>query len=223
MRIYHGSKDLIRQPEFGKGKKNNDYGLGFYCTEELCMAQEWAVDEGRDGYANVYELDRSDLSILRLNSDKYTTLHWLAVLLKNREFDMPSALAMEAKEYLLERFLTPYEDVDIVIGYRADDSYFSFAQDFLNGTIHYRQLQQAMHLGKLGQQVVLKSERAFSRLVFIDALPTLSSAWFARKQQRDRAARYAYRDIATQKRKKDDLYILNILDEGIGPDDQRLR
>ena len=43
------------------------------------------------------------------------------------------------------------------IGYRADDSYFSFASDFINGAISYRQLCNAMCLGKLGQQFVLKS------------------------------------------------------------------
>lgn len=223
MIIYHGSRDIIERPRYGMGRPHNDYGLGFYCTEELVMAQEWAVDEGRDGFANSYALDTRGLSILRLGSDAYTTLHWLAMLLENREFDMPSALAAEAKDYLLDRFSVPYRESDIVIGYRADDSYFSFAQDFLNGTIHYRQLTQAMHLGKLGQQVVLKSERSFERLSFCKAIPADSKTWFPRKQQRDRIARHAYRDVTMEKRKKDDLFILTILNEEIGPDDPRLR
>ena len=54
--IYHGSKDIIKHPEFGKGKSYNDYGLGFYCTENLDLALEWAVDLNRNGYANKYEL-----------------------------------------------------------------------------------------------------------------------------------------------------------------------
>ena len=40
MNIYHGSKDIIKQPEYGKGKPHNDYGLGFYCTEDIEMAKE---------------------------------------------------------------------------------------------------------------------------------------------------------------------------------------
>ena len=44
MRIYHGSKDIIKIPLYGYGKKYNDYGLGFYCTENIELAKEWAVD-----------------------------------------------------------------------------------------------------------------------------------------------------------------------------------
>lgn len=64
----------------------------------------------------------------------------------------------------------PYENYDVIIGYRADDSYFSFASAFLNNTISLAQLERAMFLGKLGEQVVLKSERAFSQLHFEESI-----------------------------------------------------
>lgn len=41
MRIYHGSKDKIEKPLYGKGKLHNDYGQGFYCTQDIEMAKEW--------------------------------------------------------------------------------------------------------------------------------------------------------------------------------------
>lgn len=41
--LYHGSEQLIEEPTFGKGKGNNDFGLGFYCTESEDLAKEWAV------------------------------------------------------------------------------------------------------------------------------------------------------------------------------------
>ena len=50
-------------------------------------------------------------------------------------------------------------EYDVIIGYRADDSYFSFAKDFINNTISVEQLAEAMRLGELGIQIVLKSER----------------------------------------------------------------
>ena len=34
-RLYHGSQFIIQQPEYGKGARHNDYGKGFYCTEEM--------------------------------------------------------------------------------------------------------------------------------------------------------------------------------------------
>lgn len=131
MIIYHGSENIIKQPIFGYGKKYNDYGLGFYTTKEANMAKEWAVSIDRDGYCNKYVLDEKDLSILDLNSSEYSILNWLSILLENRIFDIFTLLALEAKEYLLENFLPQYKDKDLIIGYRADDSYFSFASDFI--------------------------------------------------------------------------------------------
>ena len=138
--LYHGSSNVIDKPLFGYGRPYNDYGLGFYCTDSLEMAKEWGVGKNQDGYANCYEIDCDGLRILDLNAPEYCILHWLTVLLQNREFDIPSGLALEAKEYMLAHFAVDYESYDAIIGYRADDSYFSFAQDFINGTISYRQL-----------------------------------------------------------------------------------
>ena len=221
--IYHGSKDIIEKPKFGKGKPYNDYGLGFYCTENLALAKEWAVDIGRDGYANIYEIDDSRLSVLNLNDEQYTILHWLAILLENRHFDSPSSLSHEAKEYILNNFSVDYKSYDVIIGYRADDSYFSFAQDFLNGTISYRQLNNAMHLGNLGQQFVLKSKKAFDLISFIGYENASFNEWYSRKENRDKAARRDYFDTEKNKRLRGDIYITQIIDEEMKGNDARLR
>lgn len=221
--IYHGSKDIIEKPKFGKGKPYNDYGLGFYCTENLTLAKEWAVDIGRDGYANIYEIDDSMLSVLNLNDEQYTILHWLAILLENRHFDSPSSLSHEAKEYILNNFSVDYKSYDVIIGYRADDSYFSFAQDFLNGTISYRQLNNAMHLGNLGQQFVLKSKKAFDLISFIGYENASFNEWYSRKENRDKAARRDYFDTEKNKRLRGDIYITQIIDEEMNGNDARLR
>ena len=221
-KLYHGSCSIIEKPVFGQGKRYNDYGLGFYCTDSLEMAREWGVSRDKDGYANCYELDCEDLRILDLNGHQYCILHWLAVLLENREFDVPSALALEAKEYILKHFSVDYKDYDAIIGYRADDSYFSFAQDFINGTISYRQLNKAMHLGKLGQQFVLKSQKAFDRIRFTGFETAEHEEWYARQQARDQKARRQYFDVECFKRQRGDLYIMQIMDEEMKPNDPRL-
>lgn len=221
-KLYHGSCNIIEKPVFGKGKRYNDYGLGFYCTDSLEMAKEWGVSRDKNGYANCYELDCEGLRILDLNAPQYCILHWLAVLLENREFDVPSALALEAKEYILKHFSVDYKDYDAIIGYRADDSYFSFAQDFINGTISYRQLNNAMHLGKLGQQFVLKSKKAFDRIQFVGFEVAEHEKWFARQQSRDQKARRQYFDVERFKRQRGDLYIMQIMDEEMKPNDSRL-
>lgn len=221
--IYHGSNKIIEKPLFGFGKTYNDYGFGFYCTEVLDMAKEWGVSKDNDGFANIYEIETEGLTLLDLNSSEYTILHWIEVLLENRIFDITNSLAQEAKEYLLKNFTVPYKDYDIITGYRADDSYFSFAQDFINGAISVRQLGNAMKLGNLGTQFVLKSKKAFKAIQYKGYEVAESAQCFSKKELRDKTARRQYFDVEKNRRQHGDLYIVQILDEEIKPDDSRLR
>ena len=84
--VYHGSSQIIQQPVIGKGNPNNDYGLGFYCTESVELAKEWACSAEADGFANRYAFDLNGLSILSLTGGNYHILNWLYVLLNNRKF-----------------------------------------------------------------------------------------------------------------------------------------
>lgn len=222
-KLYHGSSNVIEKPLFGHGKPYNGYGLGFYCTDSLEMAKEWSVGYRQNGYANCYEIECNGLQILDLNVAEYCILHWLTILLRNREFDVPSGLALEAKEYLINNFAVNYNDYDGIIGYRADDSYFSFAQDFINGTISYRQLNNAMHLGNLGQQFILKSKTAFERITFVGSEVVESGEWYAKKMLRDKMARREYFSVERNRRQRGDLYVTQIIDEEIIPGDPRLR
>lgn len=221
--IYHGSKDIIEKPIFGYGKKYNDYGLGFYCTESIDMAKEWSVGDDHNGYANSYSLNMNELTVLNLSDPDYCALHWLSVLLQNRSFDTSSALAIEAKEYLISHFSPDYTAADVIIGYRADDSYFSFAQDFINGTISYRQLTRALRLGMLGEQIVLKSQKAFSQIAFTGAEMAKEAEWLPRKRYRDQKARSEYFNVERNRRQRGDIYILQIMDEEMRPNDKRLQ
>ena len=110
-----------------------------------------------------------------------------------------------------------------MIGYRADDSYFSFASDFINGAISYRQLSSAMRLGKLGKQFVVKSRKAFERLTFMGYEVAEARNWYKKKAFRDQTARRQYFDVERNRRQKGDLYITTILDEEMRADDPRLR
>ena len=223
MVLYHGSQYLIEKPFFGGGRPANDYGKGFYCTESESLACEWAVSDKHDGYANRYEFNEDGLSVLNLNGPDYTILNWLAVLLKYRTFDVRYGGATLARRYLLDTFSVDVEAFDVVRGYRADDSYFSFAQDFISGAISYPQLTVAMRLGKLGEQIVIKSKRAFGRISFVSAKPAVREDWLVAKENRDSAARRDYFDMRKTPYRLDDLSIQQIMRERIGPDDPRLR
>lgn len=211
--LYHGSRNIIEKPEYGYGKTYNDYGLGFYCTESLELAKEWACpDNDFDGYANQYSLSVDGLKILDLSSESYSILNWMAVLLKFRNFSITSPIAMQAKEYLLNNFYIEVDKYDVVIGYRADDSYFSFARDFVSNTISVRQLSKAMELGQLGKQIVLKSKKAFEQIVFIDAELADKTEYYAKRLTRDDNARKEYKQSNINASNiADDIFVLDVI------------
>ncbi len=222
MLLYHGSDHIIERPEFGAGKKHNDYGRGFYCTENIELAKEWAVSEDTDGYVNKYSIDTSRLSILDINSEQYTMLHWLGILLKNRIFTLSTPLEREAKKYILDNFNISLDGIDIVKGYRADDSYFSYARDFISGVISYEQLSKALRLGMLGEQYCLVSQKAFTEIEYVGNEYVDSEEWYPRKMLRDMYARQGYRNMEKEEYRKGELYITKIIDEEMKKVDLRI-
>lgn len=220
--LYHGSQSIIEKPEFGKGKEHNDYGRGFYCTEHIELAKEWACAEGIDGYANKYEIDTDGLKVLNLSKDEYTILNWLAMLMFHRKARLSSPVAKRGRDYLIENFLPDFKDYDAIIGYRADDSYFSFARSFVMNTISLKQLGNAMRLGKLGEQFVLKSKKAFEAISFVDYVVADNSEYYAKRKVRDDEARAAYYK-ELEKEDINGLFMRDIIKEEIKPNDPRLR
>jgi hypothetical protein len=221
--LYHGSENIIEKPVFGKGALTNDYGRGFYCTEEVELAKEWACAKNMNGYANKYEINMTGLSVLELNSTDYNILNWLAILTSNRTYWERSSISEQSKKYLAENFLIDIDTYDVIVGYRADDSYFSFAQDFVANVISLRQLANAMHLGKLGTQIVLKSKKAFEQLSFLESLYADKEEYFLKKTERDKEARREYRANKSMQADVNDIYMLDIIREEIKNGDKRLQ
>lgn len=220
--LYHGSRDIIEKPVFGKGKSYNDYGCGFYCTEHIELAKEWACTEGINGYANKYELETVGLSILNLSEDDYTVLNWLAMLMKHRKGRLSTPVAKRGREYLIRNFLPDYQSYDVIIGYRADDSYFSFARAFVTNEISLKQLSNAMRLGKLGEQFVLKSSKAFDAIRFVDYTIADNTVYYAKRKARDDEARTAYLK-ELEHEDIDGIFMRDIIREEMKQDDPRLR
>lgn len=213
MIIYHGSKNIIEKPIFKKGNIYNDYGLGFYCTESLELAKEWAcTDFETSCYANKYEIDESQYKVLDLT--KYSILNWMAILLKFRSFSINTVVGKEAKDFLINNYYIDVDKYDIIIGYRADDSYFSFAKDFINNVISIKQLEEAMYLGKLGIQIVLKSKDAFDNIKYLGSDTVNPVEYYDRRMKRDETARKYYSNN-TKKIDSNDLFIMDIIRRGV--------
>ena len=223
MIVYHGSDHIIEMPIYNGSRKTNDYGYGFYTTENPELAKEWACAKNVDGFSNSYEADLTGLSILNLNSPEYNILNWLAILTRYRTYWQKTSISEEAKNYLQQHFFIDPDPYDVIIGYRADDSYFSFAQDFVANTISLSKLSEAMHLGKLGEQIVFKSSKAFTHIKFIDAEPTYASTYYEKKNARDMGAQLAYRSTKSSSDNINDLFMIDIMREKIQNGDPRLQ
>lgn len=218
--LYHGSSSIIEKPIYGAGNIYNDYGVAFYCTRVLDMAKEWAVSENTDGYVNIYEIDMNGITVLDLNNEKYHLLNWMAILLENRLF-RANGMATDAKNYILENFAVDYKSYDVIKGYRADDSYFSFANAFLENTLPLEKLGEVMRLGDLGEQYAIKTKKAFDRIEYKGYECSDRLVYFPKKKQRDEAARMEYKN--NYKNYKNGTFMIDIMREEWKVDDERLR
>ena len=222
MLLYHGSNEIVERPRFGLGKATNDYGRGFYCTEHVELAREWACPKMADGFVNSYELDASGLAVLDLNAEGLTVLHWLCLLVANRPVRLDSPVEAAGANWIRAHFSIDTEPYDIIRGYRADDSYFPFVRAFFANGISLKQLTRAMRLGNLGEQIMVKSERAFDSLSFGGYEVVPWTVYNAQRRKRDEEARAEFRREA-ENPVANGLFMIDILREGLEPDDARLR
>lgn len=229
--IYHGSINRIPKPQYPFFNLNNDYGAGFYCTKDKQKAFEWAAGMGgkkthivNTVYNNVYDLDLAGLAILDLT--KYNILYWITMLLEHRTFNIfPGSSEESGYIYLHNIYHISLEKYDVVCGYRADDSYFTFARDFLSNSISLDCLKQALLLGHLGEQIVLVSERALNNLVIKNIITTSTSAYLKRYNSNDLAARQRYRQLRESDQNipiKNKIFLLDIMRENWSDSDERL-
>lgn len=224
IKLLHGTDHIIEVPDIHIGNPHNDYGMGFYCTRIDEMACEWACKKNTDGFVNIYDFDTEGLNILNLLDGKHTVLNWIALLLQYRTFKLDSEVAIDARDYIIEHYAIDLSGCDVVIGYRADDSYFQYAESFVSNTLPLRSLNKALRLGKLGEQTVVISQKGFDRLKFVDAYSADKSEYYPKCLGRDTEARETYRkEIRKSKSYRDDIFVLDILREEMQNDDPRIQ
>lgn len=194
--LYHGSPNRVIVPKFGFGEDRHDYGRGFYLTENLELAKEWAVcrPDETNGWVHKYELELDGLNIL--DFQKYDVLSWLAELMKHRD-------AADSRRYkmLAQKFIEKYGidtcGYDVITGWRANASYFYIAKEFVRDNIDIEILEELLSLGGLGIQFCIKSERAFAQLSEVeqDIMSVDYSEFNERYNERDINARNKMRAL----------------------------
>ncbi len=194
--LYHGTSEKIVNPTFGLGNDRHDYGRGFYLTEDIELAKEWAVckPNNTNGWVHKYELDLKELKILDFQENNL--LSWLAELMKHRE-------AADSKRYrvLASKFIDKYgietTGYDVIKGWRANASFFYIAKEFVRDNIDIDILENLLSLGGLGIQYCIKSELAYSKLQEIEnEIYSVNYDEFNRKyNQRDSNARINMKNL----------------------------
>ena len=194
--LYHGSPNQQVSPKYGLGDEKHDYGKGFYLTENLELAKEWAAcrPDERNGWVHKFSLDITDLKVL--DFQEHNILSWLAELMKHRD-------AADSKRYrvLSGKFIEKYgiesESYDVIKGWRANASYFYIAREFVRDNIDVEILEELLSLGGLGIQYCIKSERAYEKLVEIkEELTCVDFREFNEKyNERDVSAREKMRKL----------------------------
>ena len=190
--LYHGSPNKDFVPKYGFGEDKHDYGRGFYLTESIELAREWAVcrPDEINGWIHKYELDITDLKIL--DFQKYDILTWLAELMKHRDASDSRRYRVLAAKFI-EKYGIDTAGYDVMKGWRADASYFYIAKEFVRDNIDIEILEELLSLGGLGIQYCIKSELAYTKLTEIaDGLTPVDYSEFNEK--------YNVRDINARRR-----------------------
>ena len=188
--LYHGSDHIVKIPEFGKGKSNNDYGLGFYTTKDKGLAGEWATPSPfADGFINEYKLNYGGLSVLNLNNQPVEV--WIAIVMKYRGGKY-GHLADSRRYKFIDKYMIDISGYDIIEGWRADDAFFGYINAFLVVGLSLEKLQEAMKLGDLGMQVCLKSEKSYQHISYVTSYPAQANQYFKLRDIRDKKAKDDY-------------------------------
>lgn len=194
--LYHGSPNKVVVPQFGFGEGKHDYGKGFYLTENIELAKEWAVcrPEETNGWVHKYELETDDLKIL--DFQEHNILSWLAELMKHRDASDSRRYKVLSKKFIAEYGIDTSE-YDVIKGWRANASYFYIAKEFVRDNIDIEILEELLSLGGLGIQYCIKSELAYSKLAEVeDGLISVDYIEFNEKyNERDIIARKKMREL----------------------------
>ncbi len=143
MRLYHTGEVEIRVPDLFLGRRNADFGQGFYLTPDREFTLRWA---GENAVVNEYELDETGLKIHRFRREK----DWFSYIFNNRRL----------KDSL---------EADVVLGPIANDTIFETLGIISSGFLRPEEALKLLMIGPEYTQAAIKTERALKQLRFIRA------------------------------------------------------
>ena len=159
MRLYHAGKQEIARPDIHAGRKNADFGWGFYLTPDKAFSDRWA---GEGAVVNTYELDEKDLDIHVFQRDAA----WFDYIFNNRRF----------RDGL---------KADVVIGPIANDTIFDTLGIITSGLLTPAEALSLLSVGPRYTQIAIKTQKAADNLCFIASSPASAPDQAARQAEQD--------------------------------------
>lgn len=147
LRVYHGSYCEVNTPSLDNGRIDADFGIGFYVTPDIMMAEKWACRKKKP-IINEYILDIDKLSKYSFSLDE----EWLDFVIQNRNGD--------------DTTFSPY-DFDILKGATADDKLFATIEQYESGFIDSETAVEVLNCMKIGQQICIRTKKGLENLHFI--------------------------------------------------------
>ncbi len=168
--LFHTGFSEIRTPDLTVGRKNADFGQGFYLSDDEEFSRRWArTRRGMETYLNRYELDTTGLLIKRFSRNEA----WFDYIFSNRM----------GKEDALSAF-------DVLIGPIANDTLYDTWGVLTSGLIDRETALAVLSVGPAYEQIVLKTEKAAAALRFMGAavLPPEEIAAYRETVRREETA-----------------------------------
>ena len=148
MILYHTGFEIIKDPDIRHGRKNADFGQGFYLTDDEAFAHRWARErKGEETVVNTYELDTEGLSIHRFIRDE----NWFEYIYGNRNHK-PDPLT-----------------ADVIMGPIANDTIYDTFGVMTSGMLAKDTAMSLLLMGPEYVQITLKTERAAKNLKWLGA------------------------------------------------------
>ena len=173
--LYHGSDQEMLKPVLEHGNYRHDFGQGFYLTNSLELAREWAVSyNNATGYVHGYLLNTTRLNILDLR--EYPFQHWMAEIISHRNNKSMSRY-FHNLQLFIEKYKLDTTDVDVIIGYRADSSHFNIIKAYMQNQLDATLIPKALQKCEAGVQYCLKSPEAFESLAASQVMERIDSVF----------------------------------------------
>lgn len=155
MILYHGSLEIVTEPEIRKPNRTLDYGEGFYMTSSSEQAEAWVRRKLKGdvtlGYVNVYEYDEDMEKVLDTLVFETPDEAWLDFVMANR---------------MNVAFQHGY---DIVKGPVANDRVYASFALYEAGLIDKKELINELRAYKLVNQILIHTARALPSVRWIEA------------------------------------------------------